>query len=171
MPSRTRGRSARRGSPRKQGAWFNSLSAPVAIAIGGQAIIDLTPLAGVPEGFGGGFTVRRMIGWFTGLAAAGNLTVTGALGIYVGDRDAFAAGAVADPLVDLMDWYYLNGYTRRADVAAERSAPPLGEFDIRSGRRIRGENRTLIAVLDVSAAAAASLDDFQLFVRLYLQRS
>ncbi len=82
-------------------------------------------------------------------------------------RDAFAAGAVPDPVSDLVDWYYLRHEAVRSNDLADIFTR---EFDIRTSRRIRGQDRTLIAVFDNPAASGVAVD-VSISVRLLLQRS
>jgi len=164
MTSRRRGRSSFRGSARARTSWFNNASATVAVASGAQAIFDLTPLAGLPPNYEGGFTIRRMIGGIGVAAQAANAGFTGTFGIAVVTRDAVAAGAVPEPAADLVDWYYHTVVFRQA-IAADVKGDVQRLFDIHTSRAIRGEGRTLVAVFD-SASGAIQLN---IFARLLLQ--
>ena len=89
--------------------------------------------------------------------------MVGAFGITTLTRDAFTAGAVPDPLVDLVDWYlHKNIYVRGAATDMTRWS-----FDLRTGRVIRGFGRTMAFVLDVSAASSSSFE-FSVSARLLL---
>ena len=126
----------------------------------------MTDLAGLPPGLEGGLTVVRMIGSLDLQPAAVNLNTYGAFGICVVSRDAVAAGAVPDPITDLVDWYYhVSFYMNQQQELKVEKFP----FDIRTKRLIRGVDRTLVAILEVAAAAATGVN-FSTFLRLLLMR-
>jgi len=99
----------------------------------------------------------------TGIAEA----TVGLYGMTVVSLDSFNAGAVPDPSVDLVDWYYLDGFylDEGANSALRVNRFP---FDIRTARKIRGEDRTLVFVLDNNSAAGFDVK-FSVFTRLLLQ--
>ena len=81
---------------------------------------------------------------------AANLDTFGSMGVSTITRDAVAAGVVPDPGTDLVDWYLHRAFTVHNEDAGrfEKS-----EYDIRTARRIRGVDRGLVAVLEVSPAS------------------
>ena len=169
MTTRRRGRSSsRRSGPRRQTAWFNVASVPAVIAIGGQAILDLLDAADIPDGYAGGLTVLRMILQTVMFPGVASTDVIGAMGVAVMTRDALAAGAVPDPIADLVDWYWLTHYRLLTQVTNEGDR--LGPVDIRTKRAIRGEGRTLALVFDNSSSSGGSVG-FEFSARLLLQRS
>ena len=164
MPGRRRTQPTRRGT-RRSTAWFNNSNTPLTIAAFASGVFDLLPLAGIPEGFGGGLTVVRMIGHLDVRSDQVNELVYSA-GIAVMTRDAFAAGATPDPVSDLVDWYWLDSrFIRQTDIEVV-STP----FDIRTARKVRGEDRTLAFVIQNNGPGSANLA-FMIHVRLLLMRS
>ena len=164
-------RSRSRRGPRRGLAWFNESFIPTAVAIGAESIVDLTPSAVIPDGYAGGFTVIRMIGQLELTSQTANSDVFGALGIMVASRSAVSlAGAMPDPIIDLVDWYYHQHWFNNTASVGDMEAQGRTLFDIRSARKIRGEDRTLAGVLVNNGASAAAIK-WRLSVRLLLQRS
>ena len=90
----------------------------------------------------------------------------GAFGISVVTRDALTAAAVPDPISDLVDWYWHKNFVGQRD--ADAGSPYMyHDVDLRSGRAIRGEDRTMAFILDVNAASASGVT-FSLGARLLL---
>ena len=164
MPGRTRSRPTRRGT-RRSTAWFNNSNTPLTIAAFASGVFDLLPLAGIPEGFAGGLTVLRMIGHLDVRSDQTNELVYSA-GIALMTRDAFAAGATPDPVTDLVDWYWLDSRFIRSSVLETVNTP----FDIRTARKVRGEDRTLAFIIQNNGPGTANLA-FMIHVRLLLARS
>ena len=156
MTMRRRSRSSsRRSSRRRQTLWFNVGTIATAVAIGGQAIVDLLPPGTTPPQIQGGLTVVRMIGELIISSQTADQDGFGAFGITTVTRDAFTAGAVPDPIVDLVDWYYHTLVAVNSSLVGDLSR--YTQWDIRTARKIRGLDRTLCAVFDVNAASAQAL--------------
>ena len=170
MTMRRRGRRTSRRSPRKILSWFNNAGVPAAIAIGAQGLQDLLPIATLMPQFLGGLTVLRMIGTLELTAQTADQDVFGSLGIAVMTRDAFAGAAVPDPILDHVDWYYQQNWFNNESRVGDLQEAGRTSFDIRTARRIRGEDRLLAAVFENSSASAAAIK-FRLSVRLLLTPS
>ena len=149
-------------------AWFNLSIPPQTVAIGAIAAIDLLPTAQIPVGFEGGLTVIRMIAQVneTGLLTGNNFF--GAHAVYLLTRAALTALGIASPIDDLVDWYYHKGYTSNA--LGPQLTPETDQVDIRTARRIRGNDRTLAFVMEVNGASQQSVSVSANF-RLLLARS
>ncbi len=128
----------------------------------------MLPAAFIPEGFQGGLTVIRTILQVKVRAEADNSNCFGAVGVTVSTRDALAALAMPEPITDLVDWYYLTSYW--VNQESERSATAIAEIDLRSARRIRGEDRTLVMVIQANPGSEASLQVSPM-ARMLLRRS
>ena len=146
--------------------WWNISSVPASVAIGSQLVFDLTPLAALPAGLEGGFTCKRMIITARLRQAAFDATSLGAFGVLVATR--VASLDLPDAIVDLVDWYLQQGW----DAFRESDDPVVKEFnyDIKTARKVRGEDRTLWFVTNNSAASAAAIVA-SATVRMWLQRS
>jgi len=121
-----------------------------ALASGAASVADITGNA-VAAGRQGG-SVLRFMGRLQIFQTSQNQTVDLALGVTLVSADALAAGAVPDPQTDLQQsWYY---WTRiRAQMAIDDNNISLSrEFDIRTSRRIRSDQR-LILVFEAGALA------------------
>ena len=167
MTSRNRARStSRRRGPRRPLAWFNEQSVPASVAIGGQAIVPLMNAANIPGGTNG-WTVIRMIGSLFLRSNTINTNSFASLGIYVETGDAVTAGAVADPITDLVDWYY---HKNLAQFQNPSEFVVAAEFDIRTSRKIRGAGRELIGVFENNAGSGSAFT-FSLAARFLYQNN
>ena len=164
MPTKRRYRSSRRGSA-QQVAWFNTQTIPATLVAGQIGFTDVTPISAIPDGYGGGFTVVRMLLSLMIRPISLDSTTTWGLGIATATRDAFLAGQGPDPAVDLVDWYYLKLGTMFRDTDSNMEEH---QADIRTARKIRGQDRTLAAYLQNTSALTLS---YSLFTRVLLKRS
>jgi len=165
MTTKRRGRSRRSGS-RVKTAWWNISTLKTSLGPGAIGIFDLLPIGALPNGFEGGLTVLRMIGALSIVPATANLPVQYAQGVLTMTTQAFTSGNVPNPLVDLVDWYYLqHGFIQQASIETDERP-----FDIRTARRIRGEDRTLVHAIINSASSATTLT-YTFSTRLLLARS
>ena len=157
----------RRGRSTRSYAWFNNQSVPISNAPGVQGLFDMLPLTGVPDGYQGGQTVMRMLLKVWARPAAVGFDSYGALGVYAGPRDSLVIGAPPDPLTDLVDWYFhTSWYINQSTLMTEL----IVKEDIRSARKIRGEDRTLGFVIDPSGASGTAIT-WSVSARLLLSRS
>ena len=160
MPGRVRGR---RSSTRKSTRydWLQSTVDEQTSAIGSQALLDLSTglnddqLADVAN-------IRRMIGDFTYMAAGGNTLTYGRFGIIGTSRDAFAAGAVPEPIGDFeAPWWFTDAYS--FDDLGTGGVHRLS-FDIKMNRRYN-KGQAIAFVLDVSTNANGATE-WGLHIRL-----
>ena len=91
----------------------------------------------------------------------------GAFGVSVVTRQAFIAGSLPRPITHLVDWYVLKHFYMRTEGALETRA--IVDVDIRTARKVRGEDRTLVASLET--APASGLIRFSIQSRLLLTPS
>ena len=160
---RSRRRLGRRGPPR-QTAWFNQASAPVTLGLGALANFDITAPGEIPEGYQGGFTVLRMIHTLYVRPLSLTLNIFGAYGVLVAPRASLTV--LPSPITDLVDWYYqVNWNLRQADSITESISA-----DIRTVRKVRGEQRTLFAVFQNNSASGGSVS-VSMTARLLLSRT
>ena len=156
MTSRTQRPSRRATSgtgTRQKTLWFNSQSIPATVGIGSPSSFDMTPLAGIPGAVEGGFTVRRMILSLNIRPTTTGNNAFGAFGVLVIPRSASAN--LPDPIVDLVDWYLLKHWWVRGGEINEIFN---FEFDIRTARKVRGEDRSLFHTLSNSASSSSSVE-------------
>ena len=166
---RTASRSSSRRS-RTPTAWMSGQTIPVDVGVGVTSVVDmLDPAVNLPEGYLGGLTIRRMFARLSFRPFTANSDTFGQFGITLVTRDAIAAGAASlpSPLADNVDWYLRDGfaYTQSALISEQQT------YDIRTARRVRGEDRSMVFLLSVSAAAGSALSQFSLNFRLLIQRS
>ncbi len=143
MPARRatrRSRSPARGGPRRQTTWENLCIEFAHGTIGETVIFDLTPEPMATALVGTATLIRSIMNLWYNIDGAGsnNTTQQVALGITVMTNDAFAAGAVPDPLTgDFQQaWYY---WTCLQLTHAAAAAPVTErEVDIRTARKPRG---------------------------------
>jgi len=147
MTTRRRGRSSfRRSGTRRQNQWGNTGGVETAVVPGGQAILRITQ-NGLPLGWvGTGLTIARLIGEFAYRSSA-NVEVAGTIGVGVVSTDAAVAGAVPEPTVDLLGWYFWARFNWRRNTTDYE----YNHHDIRSARRITNE-RELVFVIDADVA-------------------
>ena len=166
MPRPRNIRRSRGSRARRPTAWFNGTILPVTIGAGAASTTDWTPKASIPEGYAGGFTVLRAIINLQFDAVTANQQISGNFGLCVVTRDAFAGGALPDPITDLVDWYLLRPFRL---INPDRRVMELN-FDLHTSRRIRGEDRTLVSVTESDSGSASNLG-FSFGFRLLLQQS
>ncbi len=93
----------------------------------------------------GGFKVVRMLGDVSLSPGATAMGCEGTYAMIVGPRAAMLASS-PHPAADLMDWYYHRNYTVQNAVANDQKT--VIPFDIRTSRNVRGEDRTLLFIID-----------------------
>ena len=170
MTTRNRGRrSSVRTAPRPARAWFNQSGVPTTISVNSQGALDLLPLGELPDGYGGGCTVRRLIGKVMFFGTIIDTDAYFTWGVTLLTRDALTALALPDPISDLVDWYYHTVGYARENAFAGQTVTTI-EYDIRTSRRIAGEDRTLAAIMHVSPASGTSIR-FVSYHRMLLQHS
>ena len=163
MP-RPRSRSSRsRGGRRTQNSWFNiGFSADVAAV--GISAANLLPQGTMPIGWASGFTIRRLLFDLALSGQAGSTQVQAALGFWVGPWTSITSDP-ALPGTELMNWYL---HANVDSLTTADSGPRNYKWDIRTVRRISGEDRTLGFVIEGAAAGAAF--HYEAAVRLLLTR-
>ena len=169
MVTRGRSRSApRRRATKRIYSWFNIQSTVSLLAVGGTTLFDLTPLSGLPPQYEGGFTVLRLIGNLSVRPAVSAQNIVWTHGILATTRQALALGAIPNPVTDLVDWYMHHGAYVESDAGGV--AAVQFPFDIRTARKIRGEDRTLASTFHNSVGSGGFVET-SLYVRLLLTPS
>ena len=139
------------------------------MAAGGTGVLDLTPEAEIPSKLIGGFTCVRLIIRVRLEAALIDTTLFGALGVL-----ATARGTLMDlpnPIVDLVDWYWHDSFdltTSNNDIPVQ--IPTNDVRDIRTARKLRGEDRSLIFII-ANASGSGGAFSFEVNARLLLKDS
>ena len=148
-------------------AWYNISSVPAVLSGNSQAHLDLSILEDIPDGYSAGFTCLRLILQVIAQPGAASTDHYGAFGVSVVSRDSFIAGALPNPITHLMDWYVLKHFYMRTE--SDLIAHPIVDVDIRTARKVRGEDRTIVATLET--APASGLIRFSIQARLLLTPS
>ena len=133
-------------------SWFNNQSVPATLAIGAQSIFQLD--ASLPSALNAGYTILRMVLGLAIVSPSSNVDILGAHGVSLVTQDALTAGAVPDPETDLVDWYLLDHFY--LEMGSSERAQQY-QWDIRSKRRIRGGDRTIVHVMDNSVSSTGTL--------------
>jgi len=161
-----RASSRRRGRSTKPTSWFNIQIPPTLVAAGVQAVSDLLVPALLPSGMQGGMTVLRMILKLSCWVNTLNDTPVGSLGIAVGQRNNL--GGFPSAIIDNLGWYY---HTNVSPTGLSNSGPgEVAMVDIRSARKMRGEDMTLASAFEANAGNSGSIL-FALSIRFLLQKS
>ncbi len=121
--------------------WYHGSIIPVNVPPNGVGFVDITPLGLIPAGLEGGYTAKRLIGEARlGSTAVGpGNDINGAIGLYAGTRAGLLSPSNA--VADLIDWWWNKPFSFQLGFAGDSFKV---DIDIRSGRKIRGEDRTLI---------------------------
>jgi len=127
----------------------------------------MLPLAQLPPVLAGGVTVVRLILKVIAFADAANVNLFGSVGVAAITRDALAAAEVPDPVTDLVDWYYQGAYFMKNET--EQLATTIVDVDLRTARKIRGEDRTLAFIFQ-SASGSGGAVTMSPIVRMLLMR-
>ena len=159
---RSRGRSR---SPRPTMTWWNNAIDPQSLAPNTTAVSQLTLLAPpFPDGYQSGFTILRLIVNLVVAPTIANAAVLGIAALYVG-----ATGLLTTPpnlLTDLLDYYW---HQHIQEPTGGGTAPRAYEVDLRSARRIRGEERRLL--FQITNRDLVNSLEFGLATRMLLKRS
>ena len=144
------------------GMWFHNQGVPAIVLPNSQSTLELTPLSLLPGGLEGGFTCHRLIASLSLVPVGANLDVYGSMGVYVAPRAATAP----NPITDNLDWYWHYDFVeRQAILNIVRHA-----VDIRTGRKVRGEDRTITATIFNNVGSATSIV-WSIETRMWLTRS
>ncbi len=160
---RNRGSSSRGKRPRYQ--WIHDATLSISIAANGQAIFDM--LGNFTGASRLGITLVRLLLGAQVRPGAGAATCVGDHAVGLVTQDAMTALAVPDPgSQDRVNWWMWDSVNARNNVTDE---PILYNYDIKTARRLPGEDWTLAYVVDNAASSATSLNveiDFRLLIRL-----
>ena len=165
--SGSRRRSAGRGTPgsKMQKAWYNQHVVPTIVAPGANSLGSLLVPGTMPNGFQV-CTILRFIGRIRVFNITSGQENNGSIGFTVMRRDDLVA-ADPDSSADLLDWYYL---TRWSSWQLTTQGPgEQFDFDIRTMRKIRGEDRSLVFSFVNESNSAGSVE-YSVGVRLLLGR-
>ena len=165
MPTNRRYRSSgRRSGSKPVTSWFNDSVLIQSLGPTSQVVFDLTPATQLPEGFLSGFTILRFLLTVVGAPTAVLQTASLIWGAYVYGRAAI--GSPPDLVLDNMDYYVRD----ELQVPSDPVNTPLiqKQVDIRTARRIRGEDRSVhIQMRNIGSTAAI----FGLSWRMLLKKS
>ena len=125
--------------------WLDRANAAIlTLAAGGSALVDL--LEDLNPDNRRGLTILRMFLRLYVAAATPGQDVEWNHGVMPVTRDAFTAAAVPEPGVDFQNWYLEDA----AAFATDADAGPRGRdynYDIRTGRRIPGQDTVFLHVI------------------------
>ena len=156
---RSRSSSPRRGA-RKATLWLNTASVPATIGAGVIANLSLAGSGVVqPEVLSGGFTCLRIFPTLSIVPDVAGQNVFGSWGIYV----CTDAVSIVQPIFDLLDYYvHRNHFARSGDTEQN-------DFngDIRTARKVRGENRLLRFTFEAAGGSGSCTMRFS--ARMLLQ--
>ena len=112
----------------------------------------------------GGFTIKRFIAEVT-LRSSGGVGVSafGSFGVTVAPQSA--AAALPNAITDLVDWYWLKNFWLRDTGGDAMVRYPV---DLRSGRKVRGEDRTMFFTVTNNAGSGGTLE-FSIDARMWIQ--
>ena len=146
-PRRARGRST-------PTMWWNEQSANNTLAPGLTNRFGLaTPNnVALPATFQAGLTVVRMIIDVIIKGATINAFNFGAFGVMVN-----TAGATLDAIIDLYDWYLHQNWAQTNTLTNDSAQWYRRSYDIRTARRVRGEQRSLDFAITNNAASPGSI--------------
>ena len=151
----------RRTSGRRRGAgsstptmWWNQQSAENILGAGASQSFQLAnPTdATMPGTFQAGFTVVRMILDVILRANANNQALFGAYGVFVN-----TALSAIDTILDLYDYYVHQNWTQISVNANDTAQAYVRRYDIRTARRVRGEQRSLSFAITNNSGSAGSV--------------
>ncbi len=106
----------------------------------------------MPGTFEAGFTVVRMIIEVLLRSNALNQSNFGAYGVLLR-----TGAATIDAILDLYDYYLHQNWTNRANIPSDPAQSYRQRYDIRSARRVRGEQRSLDFIMTNNAASAGNV--------------
>ena len=135
------------------------------LAPGFQSTSDVTANSVIPIGFAGGYSIIRTILELTLAATTLASAVNAVFGLFAGTDQNLVTPP--DPETDLIDWYLLKPVSWTSNA---------GEFiwrfnlDIRTGRRIRGEDRTMLLTTKAALSNTSNIE-FTADLRFLLGRS
>ena len=146
--------------------WYHVSVVPVDIPAGVGAVADLMPALILPPALQGGYTAKRLIGRFQfGSTAIGpGNDINGGIGIYAGTRSSLAAPPNA--VLDFVDWWWNHPFSFQVGFTGDKYSV---DIDLRSGRKVRGEDRTIGISIDNSILSQTIRVYFS--ARMWLSRS
>ena len=106
----------------------------------------------MPGTFQAGFTVVRMILDVILRANANNQALFGAYGVFVN-----TALSAIDTILDLYDYYVHQNWTQISVNANDTAQAYVRRYDIRTARRVRGEQRSLSFAITNNSGSAGSV--------------
>ena len=166
MSTRSFTRRSRRGGARSSKAWYSNGVEQTTVAPGGGLTSNLFQVSTLPQGYLGGYTILRLILRLVVIpiaVAQANNWITA----FYTDTDN---GLTVPPNLnaDQYDYYYLQGGGNGAALVAPESQ--ILDKDIRTARRIRGEDRTLMFRFENLSSSEGSVN-FGVEFRALLTRS
>jgi len=151
-PRRRTSAGRRRAGTATPTMWWNEQSANNSLGIGASNRVSLVNPTVLPGTFEAGLTIVRMILTVLIRSSTTNVVNFGAWGVLVN-----TAALVVDAIIDLYDYYIHQNWTNVANVVNDSAGMWTREYDIRTARRLRGENRTLDFVITNNAASGGTI--------------
>ena len=136
---RTRPTRSRSRGPKPIMAWFNNGLDPQTLAANTTATADMTTGSPpFPAGFQSGFTILRLILTLVIAPSVSNAAALGLAALYVATQNSLTVPPNLN--ADLLDYYWFKGYQVPAGGG---TFARNYDVDLRSARRVRGEDRAL----------------------------
>ena len=135
------GRRSSRRAVRRPTSWYNDGFDLQSLAGSSALTVPLFQSSTLPEGFLAGFTVLRLIGSVVYGPSTAATILNAVVAIYVATRQSLTTPPNLNS--DLLDYYY---YKDIQSPSTPVGAPTMQQdFDLRSGRTVRGEDRGIFA--------------------------
>jgi len=165
MTQRRRTSRSRSRGPRPTMAWFNNGLDPQTLSANTNVTSNLTGAhPPFPDGFQSGFTILRLLVNLAIAPSVTNAAVLGLAAIYVGVDNLISTPPNLN--ADLLDYYW---FQELQTMPGGLNVGRQYEVDLRSARKVRGENRSLFFQM-INNDLVNDLT-FGLGVRMLLKRS
>ncbi len=161
MPGKRVGhRSFGRSGNRAKTSWQNLAFTFSITAVASQQFSDLTPEPMATSGEGTALLKRTILSFEYFQDDVASITPNSVVvGFAVVTADAFAAGALPDPVADSnQDWLYWTRRSVQGITAIGQATPNRWEADIRSMRRLRGGYKLVMIIENQANQVASSLE-------------
>ncbi len=158
-------RRGRRSGPRrsrKRTVWNSATVFNITLADGAESVSDLFGGLTTAEKNDVG-TVLRVIGSFDVRSATAGNIASGRFGLVLVTDDALAGTTVPDPLQDVASSWLLNRSFFQEDAA---NVPRTYEFDVRSQRRLPGNEYTIAIVVQSDVGSTVGSLNFGFAMRV-----
>ena len=143
MTTRNRGKRSFRRGPGPIMSWFNNGIDMRILSASSSVTAEMLPNVILPAGFASGYTILRLIGRFVFAASDVVRRVNAVAALWVAPTLSLTTPPNLN--ADFLDYYIFTGL--QSPIGAVNQSPNVAQvaFDLRSARRIRGEDRSVFA--------------------------